>query len=103
MGLSKARKTRPQVERTIATTPPQNVLAWIAGPPVASCFGCDEVIPIQFVHWHGEVSVRGQILALLPYCEICTAGCERRHAIYRLEKALQRVETEGDSIEARAA
>ena len=78
------------------------MLARLPGPPVATCFTCDEVIPLQFVSWHSEMSAQGRVVALLPYCERCVPERERRQAVQRLERDIQRVEIEG-TFEAQAA
>jgi hypothetical protein len=47
------------------------VVALLAGPPVAACFDCDKLVPVAVIHWRGELSDRGRVVALLPYCDAC--------------------------------
>jgi hypothetical protein len=47
------------------------ILARLGVPPVATCFDCDCPVPVASTHWCGELSERGRVVALLPYCEPC--------------------------------
>jgi hypothetical protein len=54
------------------------VLARVGGPPVAACFDCDHALPVALIHWCGELSEMGRVVALLPYCDHCLLRRERR-------------------------
>jgi len=47
------------------------VVAKFGGPPVAACFDCDQAIPLGYISWYGELSEKGRVVALLPYCDRC--------------------------------